>query len=48
MKINNNLEHFITLSTAPLEKFDFYKIFTYDLGLCYTFNSNLAAFISPE
>jgi hypothetical protein len=46
--INNKLFNSVTLSTVPLERFEFETIFTYDLGLCYSFNSHLSPFISPE
>lgn len=47
MKISNKFPHNISVSSTR-EVFSFEPIFTDELGLCFTFNSRISAFLSPK
>jgi hypothetical protein len=47
MKISNKFPHNITI-TSTSDVFFFTPILTDELGLCYTFNSRISSYLSPQ
>lgn len=47
MNVSNKFPHNITI-TSSNDTFYFEPIMTDELGLCYSFNSRISSFLSPE